>query len=101
MKKVKSTYNYSLYKSEYLKPVIAIIDENWGMSVTNDIENVVDEIGTNNGFDHADLCGFVVVYRDSEGEWCGWDQQNNDFYFVGGVTEDEAIMSALAHRKNI
>ena len=48
--------------------VIAIVDLDLGSkSVTNDIENVLDDIRA----DIGDLAGYAVIYRDSMGCWDG------------------------------
>jgi hypothetical protein len=48
--------------------VIAIVDLDLGSkSVTNDIENVIEDIRAELG----DLAGYAIIYRDSTGRWDG------------------------------
>jgi len=59
----RADYSYTVEGS-----VIAIIDLDQGSkSVTNDIENVLDDIRAELG----DLAGYAVIYRDSMGRWDG------------------------------
>jgi len=68
--------------------VLLIVDLDMGhMSVTNDIENVVDDIAFAENINPKD---YLIAYRDSEGDWDGWDAKTNSFYFFRG-TQNEAI----------
>lgn len=59
------------------RDVILIEDLNRGnMSVTNDIENVVDEIAEGENLDPKD---YMIVYADSAGSWDGWDATTKEF----------------------
>lgn len=59
----RADYTYTVEGS-----VIAIVDlDQGGKSVTNDIENVLDDIRAQIG----DLAGYGVIYRDSMGRWDG------------------------------
>lgn len=59
----RADYTYTVAGS-----VIAIIDLDQGSkSVTNDMENVLDDIQAELG----DLSGYAVIYRDSMGRWDG------------------------------
>lgn len=58
-KPIRADYTYTIETN-----VISIIDLDLGSkSVTNDIENVLDDIRTELG----DLAGYSVIYRDSMG----------------------------------
>ena len=59
----RADYTYTIEGS-----VIAIVDLDQGSkSVTNDMENVLDDIQAEIG----DLSGYAVIYRDSLGRWDG------------------------------
>lgn len=75
--------------------VIAIVDLDLGnRSVTNDIENVLDDIRSEIG----DLAGYSVIYRDSMGRWDGVRLVNRTVYFYGlGEAYKEAAMNRLLH----
>lgn len=47
-----------------------------GRSLTNSIEEVVTEICV---FAKEDPCDLMIVYKDSEGVWDGWDHRNKEF----------------------
>jgi hypothetical protein len=69
--KAKSDYKYKIIQDH-----IFIIDLNiGGMSVTNDIENVIDDICEKELL----IPNTIVTYRDSEGEWDRYDYYNNKF----------------------
>lgn len=85
--------------------VLVIEDKNLGrMSVTNDIENVIDDIIAEQLT--LGLCGFVlgrapqvVIYRDSDGQYDGvrWDLFRlgvNVFYSLSSRDETEAVEKA-------
>ncbi|WP_240699514.1 hypothetical protein [Spirosoma sordidisoli] len=60
-KPFRADYTYSIDDN-----IIAIIDLDLGSkSVTNDMENVLDDIRAELG----DLAGYSVIYRDSMGRW--------------------------------
>ena len=71
-------YTYSILKKGGVA-FILIVDQNLGgLSVTNGIEEVVDEISMKEKI--KDLNKFVVLYKDSEGIWDGWSNENQEFF---------------------
>jgi hypothetical protein len=61
---------------------LVIIDENHGnKSVTNDIENVVSDCFTGTDKKMED---HVIIYRDSDGSWDGWDHKSQNFIPLQG-----------------
>lgn len=77
--KNKSRANFSFRIGTYkTKKWLLIVDKNsGGMSVTNDIENVVDDISAHVGIDPLE---YRIIYKDSEGRWDGWDHKTQTFY---------------------
>lgn len=82
---VKSNYDYYVYQG-----VLCIEDLNLrgGMSVTNDIENVVKEI--------HEKCTKVeipdmIIYRDSDLMWDGWDHKKEEFIYLQVEDIAEAV----------
>ncbi|HRN92989.1 MAG TPA: hypothetical protein PLS87_11255 [Ferruginibacter sp.] len=72
----KADYTYALREMDGQK-FICIIDQDRGnMSVTNNIEEVVDEILTKEKINSAD---HLIVYRDTDGSWDGWDHDHRAF----------------------
>lgn len=76
----KSQYTFWFDKHAF-KNILIIEDLNQGgMSVTNNIENVLDEIIQDSGvFIHS----YMIVYRDSDGIWDGYDYQQSTFVYLG------------------
>jgi hypothetical protein len=73
----KSRANFR-YKIDQM--VILIWDQNLGnLSVTNDIENVVGDIARREGIEPT---RYLIVYKDSEGRWDGWDASRGDFFVI-------------------
>lgn len=86
----RANYTYSVEDN-----IIAIIDLDLGnKSVTNDIDNVIDDIRTELG----GLSGYCVIYRDSMGRWDGVRLVNGTIYFyVLGEANKESAMDRLLH----
>lgn len=83
MNRVKANYSY-----ETVGNMLLIIDQNLGnMSVTNCIEDVVEEICQREMKDPTSL---RIAYRDSEGIWDGWNHQSQTFFPIGARTQREA-----------
>lgn len=79
MKKSRADF---LYRTEVLdgQKVLLIVDQNLGnMSVTNDIENVVEDIA---GKENIYLNDHLIIYKDSMGMWDGWDAKAQNFFFL-------------------
>lgn len=70
----QSTYLYSIDKD-----VLSIVDldEDGSISLTNNIENVLEEIREK---EKINLDRYVIVYRDCQCFWDGLTTQNNKFY---------------------
>lgn len=84
----RSSYEYSIIAVTPEKVGIVIWDKNVGMSVTNDIKNVVDEISASERLNPKDC---LIVYRDSMGIWDGWSAVNNEFIALQCKTWAQAI----------
>jgi hypothetical protein len=77
----KPRANYTFTREVFSdKNVIAIVDADTGMSVTNDIENVVAAVLAEEKLQPKDV---FIVYRDTEGNWDGWDAVNEQFIHLG------------------
>jgi len=87
----RATYGVQLFIWDTRK-IMAIVDHNFGCSVTNDIENVVKEIGIVNEVDPNEC---IIVYCDSEGYWDGWDNTKQSFVILGCKTLREALRKYL------
>ena len=62
-------------------------------SVTNDIENVLDDIRTEIG----DLAGYALIYRDSMGRWDGVRLVGSsiEFYALNEIDREQAAARLL------
>lgn len=88
----RADYNARLINAH---KVWSIVDEDKGrMSVTNDIENVVGEICTRQNIEAKD---YKWIYRDSSGNWDGWDPEKEDFISLNAQDENEATRAVLKH----
>lgn len=78
--------NYTFEIEKFLSyNFISIVDlDQGGMSVTNDIENVVNEICQEAEINKGD---YLIIYQDSEGIWDGWD---GSFIPLSGISFREA-----------
>jgi hypothetical protein len=76
--------------------IIAIVDLDLGnKSVTNDMENVLDDIKLKLGT----LSGFSVIYKDSLGRWDGvrLDEKGTVHFYGLGESEPEKAAKRLLH----
>lgn len=81
---IRADYTYSVEST-----IISIIDLDLGSkSVTNDMENVLDDIRA----DIGDLAGFAVIYRDSTGRWDGVRLigRSVEFYSINEADQQQA-----------
>lgn len=86
----RADYTYTVEGS-----VVAIIDLDQGSkSLTNDMENVLDEIQAELG----SLAGYSVIYRDSMGRWDGVRLERGlvEFYSLN-ETDPERAAARLLH----
>lgn len=85
-KKSRANFQYRLGDLEGKKTLL-IWDQNVGnRSVTNDIENVVADIATHQDIDPAE---YLIIYRDSEARWDGWDAVTGEFFPIGRFLTDK------------
>lgn len=92
------------YNFEIIADIICIIDENaGGKSVTNDIENVLDDIQKSG----INIEEHKIIYRDSEGFWDGITLHKVDpieisFFNIGEKNIDNAIfrVQELSNRQS-
>lgn len=90
----RADYTYALRELNGHK-FICIIDQNRGnMSVTNDIENVVDEIL---GREKIIASDHLIVYRDSDGSWDGWDHSTRAFVHLNSRDQYQSMSNYLKH----
>lgn len=91
--------NKGLFRADYTYTIegniISIVDLDLGSkSVTNDMENVLDDIRTEIG----DLAGYAVIYRDSMGRWDGVRLVGRSIEFYAlNETDGERAAARLLH----
>lgn len=86
----RADYTYSVEGS-----VVAIVDLDQGSkSVTNDMENVLDEVRSELG----SLAGYAIIYRDCRGIWDGvrLGQRGVEFYALN-ETDGQRAAARLLH----
>lgn len=85
---MRANYNYKLREFAG-RNVLVIEDENiGGMSVTNCIEEVVTDICT---AEKIDPNSYMIVYKDSNDNWDGWNHRKKQFLHLGGETWPHAV----------
>jgi hypothetical protein len=89
----RSDYTYEV--RDYAgRNVIKIEDLDRGrVSVTNDIKNVVEEIAKK---ENLDARRYMIIYKDSEGRWDGWDHNLQDFVPIRSFNWKSAINIYIA-----
>jgi hypothetical protein len=84
-RKAKADFNYRTTEKHGIKFLLIEDTDCGGRSVTNDIENVVEDIKA-----ETDITDHVIIYMDSDGNWDGWSPTKG-FYPVGGQNDEEAM----------
>jgi hypothetical protein len=86
---IKSDFDFEIVKMQG-RYILKIVDLDLGrMSVTNDIENVVEYIFRKTP--DVDPAGFLIIYQDSEHRWDGWDAKDRQFVALDEQTFEEAV----------
>lgn len=78
MKRSRANFQYKIGQWNGHSLLLIVDQDAGGMSVTNDIENVLAAIADHEGIDPKD---YTIVYRDSQGDWDGWDAKTEQFFF--------------------
>lgn len=94
MTTAKADYSHGI--TECLgRPFIVIQDlDNGNKSVTNDMDNVLEEIATREKIDPAD---HLIVYRDSQKLWDGYVYRSHEFVGLRADSYQEAMDRMLDH----
>jgi hypothetical protein len=88
----RSDYRYGIEQAAG-RSVLVIEDLNLGrVSVTNDIENVLNEIGLKEWIDPRE---YMVIYRDSGGVWDGYDPVMDEFIPLAESTWSAAVKAYI------
>lgn len=91
-----SKSDYSYFIEEHEKLIIAQ-DLNLGkMSVTNDIENVIEEIQSK----YPNIDFQYMIYYDTADTWDAWDIQNERFILLNAVDLITAKRRLKEYEKN-
>ena len=95
----RADYDYEVGKYKNKVDVITIKDLDLGnVSVTNDIENVIADICR---LEKIDKEQFMIVYRDSSGQWDGYDTEKDEFVGLGMDEWYEAIELWLSRKTEL
>ncbi len=92
-KRTRCTYSYTIEDG-----ILCIVDHDVGMSVTNDVENVIAEIG-----EREDLSKLPIIYRDTDERWDGLivkDGRFLDFKPLGCLNKEIAKRAVVARRRS-
>ncbi len=94
----KSNYSYVISEG-----VLCITDHDGAMSVTNNAENVLEEIKAELEANNAQMPD-IIIYCDTNGNWDGimYDGRDASFYFLeADISLTEAIKEAKTSHDNI
>ena len=96
MGELKSTYRLDVYDSVQ---VVAIEDLNMGeRSVTNDIENVIEEVRRIMNKTGRNIERYQVIYKDSEGLLDGYGQNSGQFISLGVSCCSSCAIDKIIHK---
>lgn len=90
MQKPRAKYSYFVHTAEDGQKTLVLTDEGTGpiMSLTNDIENVVEQACLEQDLKTPHV---RVVYRDSDGTWDGWNTKTHQFIPLVQDRAEDAI----------
>lgn len=99
MKRV-SKANFTYKVTEMIaRQVIVIEDQDLGsMSVTNDIENVILDIAN---IENINPTQYMIVYKDSDGIWDGFDATTGRFVALCSNSSLEAVKKYISNQLNL
>ncbi len=86
----KSDYDYDIIEHSGRNCLLINDLNKGGMSVTNNIEEVIEEIKVKEGIDPARL---MIIYCDSDGFWDGWDHESQTFVILRGKGDWKAAIA--------
>lgn len=95
-KKARAAYSYQVIEKDNRKIVLIEDQDSGGMSVTNDIENVVADIAFLEEIE-PEKC--LIIYQDSDGIWDGWDAATNSFISLQKHSWEEGLKKYLERFK--
>lgn len=87
----QANYTYTTVEADIKFLLIEDLDIG-GKSVTNDIENVCNEIQQKL---QGNILTYVILYKDSMGHWDQYNIKQNTFRFLNAKTSEEAIIKYL------
>lgn len=76
-KKSRANFLYRIGVVDNVKTLLIWDKDHGNITVTNDIENVVSDIAEHEGIGQE---SHAIIYRDSAGNWDGWDSITGHFY---------------------
>ncbi|MFT3679819.1 MAG: hypothetical protein QM791_06130 [Ferruginibacter sp.] len=85
----KADYTHSIEKFQGFNAIVIEDLDLGNKSVTNDIENVVEDIAVMEKIKPAE---HVILYNDSQGWWDGWDQFNKRFIALNATSWKNAVI---------
>ncbi len=102
--KITGDFSKSDFAYQIIDDVLCIKDLNLGkMSVTNNIENIIDYILKNDN-DIGKLKKILVIYKDSENEWneirLNENKNFENFSYIGVIDMNIAIACVKNRRLN-
>lgn len=85
----QSSYSHSLWQHDgHDLIIIEDLNESGKKSVTNDIDNVIDEIATREKINPVQ---YHIIYKDSQGIWDGYNFSTRQFIPLQAHSWEKAI----------
>lgn len=81
----KCKYSWEIILHKQFR-VLCLIDLQVGMSLTNNIEEVIEEL-------KKELPAFPskIIYKDSDGNWDGWSDEKQNFILLFADNKKQAL----------
>lgn len=87
MRTAAAHYTYKIKKYGPYK-IMAIEEMDRGISLSNDIENVVRDIASELGISPGD---YLIVFKDTQGVWDAWGYESQSLHLLKAKNYTEAI----------
>lgn len=96
-RKVKAAYVYNIHNI-CGRNIISIVDlKSGGCSVTNDIDNIIREIGI---YARINVSAYMIIYKDTEDIWDAYDYAKSAFISLNATHIHDAIKKYIKLQLN-
>jgi len=90
---LRSSFNYH-FTSRGGRDILVIVDNNQGLSVTNNIENIIQYL-IERTESTIPINNLLTIYKDTESTYDGFDFETMSFISLQEISEEDALESIV------